>query len=428
MICYASCRMRQFDQRCVQSFIDQVLHHHRATTTSARPGGAAELGAGVVFRRHQVHAILTVRQRPHFGRHAQWEEFTIMNPKILLSCFLLLVASPLFAREKSDVLVMRNGDRLTCEIKSLDSDTLSISLDYAAGAVSINWGKVDHIESKQLFLVKTQDGLVYSGSLSTVASLGARPTKIELLEASTRKLELDKTHIIHIEETDLSFWRRFNGEIGLSSIYNKGNQSAQYNLNADATYPRERWSASVSYSSSFSSSKGSSAVTRNETQANAQRLLRWNNWYYAGLADFLQSSESGIQLQSTFGGGIGRYLKNTNNTMISVYSGLAWQNIAYHQQVMPATNQQVTAALIVGEMKLFRFDKTNLNLTATVLPALSKSGRVHTNLNVGYDIELWRKFNWNFSFYGNWDSQPPPGLSGSDYGASSGISRKFGNR
>ena len=62
---------------------------------------------------------------------------------------------------------MRNGDRLTCEVKSLDADTLSISLDYAAGTVSIDWGKVDHIESKQLFLVKTQGGLVYSGSLST---------------------------------------------------------------------------------------------------------------------------------------------------------------------------------------------------------------------------------------------------------------------
>jgi hypothetical protein len=169
-------------------------------------------------------------------------------------------------------------------------------------------------------------------------------------------------------------------------------------------------------------------VTRNEAQFNAQRLLRWNNWYYAGLTDLLQSSQSGIQLQSTFGGGIGRYLKNTNNTVISVYSGLAWENIAYHQQVVPAANQHVIAALIVGEMKLFRFDKTNLNLTAIVLPALSNSGRVHTNLNVGYDIKLWRKFTWNFSFYGNWDNQPPPGFSGIDYGTSSGISYKFGNR
>jgi hypothetical protein len=244
-----------------------------------------------------------------------------------------VLALPLTAREKSDVLVMRNGDRLTCEIQSLNSDTLSISLDYAAGAVSINWGKVDHIESIQLFLVKTQDGLVYSGSLSTPATPGARPTMIEVLEPSARKIELEKTQVIDMEETDLSFWRRLNGQIGLSSIYNKGNQSAQYNLNADATYPGKRWAASVSYTSSFSSSTGSSSVTRNETQLTAQRLLRWNNWYYAGLADFLQSSAQGVQLQSTFGSGIGRYLKNTNSTIISAYGGLAWENIAYQQQV-----------------------------------------------------------------------------------------------
>jgi hypothetical protein len=351
-----------------------------------------------------------------------------MSLKLLCFCSLLVAALPLSAREKSDVLVMRNGDRLTCEIKSLDSDTLSISLDYASGTVSINWGKVDHIESKQLFLVKTQDGLVYSGSLATPSTPEARPIKIEVFEPSTRKVELDKTHVISLEETDLSFWRRLNGEVAVSAIYNKGNQSAQYSLNADAAYPRERWSASVSYSSSFSSSTGSSSVTRNETQLNAQRLLRWNNWYYAGLMDFLQSFEQGIQLQSTFGGGIGRYLKNTNRTVISVHSGVAWQNIAYHKQVLPASNQQVTSALIVGEMSLFRFDKTNLNVTASVLPALSEPGRVHSNVNAAYYVKLWSKFTWNFTFYGNWDNQPPPGFSSSDYGTSSGIAYRFGNR
>jgi uncharacterized protein DUF481 len=350
-----------------------------------------------------------------------------MSPKKALFCFLLFTF-PLSAREKSDVLVMNNGDRLTCEIKSLDSDTLAISLDYAAGLVSINWGKVDHIESKQLFLVKTQDGFVYTGSLSTPATPGARPTKLEVFEASTRKVELDRAHVIHVEETELGFWRRLNGQIGLNSIYNKGNESVQYNFTGDVAYSRERGSASVSYNSSFSSSTGASSVTRNETQLNAHRLLRWNNWYYAGLADFLQSSEQGIQLQSTFGGGIGRYLKNTSNSRISVYGGVAWQNIGYQQQVTPSTNQKVTSALIVGEMNLFRFDKTNLDLTAIVLPALSDPGRVHTNLNVVYYIKIWGNFTWNFSFYGNWDNRPPAGFSGSDYGTSGGIGYKFGNR
>jgi hypothetical protein len=127
-----------------------------------------------------------------------------MNSKILLVCFVLQFAPPLSAREKTDVLVMPNGDRLTCEIKSLSSGTLSISLDYASGTVSIDWDKVDHIESMQLFLVKTQDGLVYSGSLSTPATPGARP-KIKVLEPSRRKIELVQDNVINMEEIDLGF-------------------------------------------------------------------------------------------------------------------------------------------------------------------------------------------------------------------------------
>ena len=39
---------------------------------------------------------------------------------IILVCT-LLIAAPLLARDKSDVIVMKNGDRMTCEIKGLDS-------------------------------------------------------------------------------------------------------------------------------------------------------------------------------------------------------------------------------------------------------------------------------------------------------------------
>jgi hypothetical protein len=181
-----------------------------------------------------------------------------MKQKLFHFFLLFFVALPLFARDKSDILVMRNGDHLTCEIKSLEANTLSISLEYAEGTISIDWAKVDHVESKHLFLVKTQDGLVYSGSLSTPSAVGARPTKIEVIEISTGKIELNKAHVTHMEETDLSLWRRFNGQIGLSSIYSKGNQSIQYNTSADVTYPREHWSAGVNYNSSLSSTAGTS--------------------------------------------------------------------------------------------------------------------------------------------------------------------------
>lgn len=351
-----------------------------------------------------------------------------MKTKIALLSFLLILCLPILAREKTDVLVMRNGDRLTGEIKRLDSDVLYIRLDYVLGIISVEWSKVDHLESKQLFLVKTQEGSVYSGKLSTVASSGAQPAKIEVLESPSKKIELDQNQVTQLEQTAENFLERFNGQIGLGFTYNRGNQAAQYNLNANVNYPRERWSVSAAYSSNLTSSNGSSVSTRNDTQLSALQLLRWNNWYYSGLADFFQSTQQGITLQSTLGGGIGRYIKNTNRTSLSVIGGFGWQQINYRQNLFPSSTQHVASALVSTKLDLFYFDKTNLDVSAMLLPALSDPGRVHFNLNTSYYVRLWRKFTWNITFYGNWDNRPPPGFATADYGTSTGINWRFGNQ
>jgi hypothetical protein len=156
--------------------------------------------------------------------------------------------------------------------------------------------------------------------------------------------------------------------------------------------------------------------------------LRWDNYFYAGLGNFLQSSVQGIRLQTTLGGGIGRYLKNTNNATISVLGGLAWQSTVYDPSITPLGQQNLGAAVIAAEVKLFKFSKTNLNISAALLPALSQPGRVHFNTNASYYVKLFSNLKWNISFYGNWDNQPPSDFSGSDYGSSSGLSWTFGNR
>lgn len=351
-----------------------------------------------------------------------------MKVRKVLLCAAILVARPAAAREKTDVLVMRNGDRLTCEIKSLSADALYISLDYALGTVSIDWFKVDHLESKQLFVVKTQDGEVYSGTLSMPKTEGGRPVSIAVVDSTGGKVELQRNQIAKMDQSFESFWHRLNGFVGLGAIFNKGNQSTQYNLSADVDYPRERWAASTSYNSTLSSSQGVSASSRNQIDASAYHLLPWNNWYYTGIASFLQSSEQGIQLQSTFGGGIGRYLKNTNRVSIMVAGGFAFQKINYQQNILMAPNENVASGWLNAQVKLFRFDRTNLIVKTSLLPALSDPGRVHFNLNTDYYVKLWGDFKFNISFYGAWDSRPPRGFSGSDYGTSAGVNWSFGNR
>ncbi len=350
-----------------------------------------------------------------------------MNFRTLTIICLLMVA-PLLARDSTDVIVMKNGDHLTGEIKGLNEGVLYISMQYIIGTSQVQWSKVDHIESKQLFLVKTEDGSVYTGALSTAETEAGRPMSIEVVEAPEQQVVLERTKVVQMDMTSERFWQRFNGDINTGIIYSKGNQSTQFNLGSDVSYPRERWSATASYNSTLATSTGVTASTRNQFNLGAQRLLRWNNWFYAGLGDLLQSSVQGIQLQSTMGGGIGRYLANSNRATVSVLGGFAWQRTEYSQSVVPAGTQNVAAGAVALNAKLFKFNKTNLNVLATVFPAISQPGRLYSSLNVTYYIKITGNLSWNASFYGNWDNQPPPTFSGSDYGTSSGLSWTFGNK
>jgi len=339
--------------------------------------------------------------------------------------YVLLLVTVLSARESTDVIVMKNGDHLTGEIKGLNAGVLYVDMKYILGTSSVQWSEVAQLESKQLFLVKTEDGSVYTGTLNTVNNPGGRPVEISVAEASGNQVVVDRSRIVEMDMTSEKFFKRFNGSINSGIIYSKGNQSTQYNLGSQLTYPRERWAAGLSYNSSLSASTGASASTRNQLDVDVYRLLRWNNWFYEGLGTFLQSSEQGIIRQGTYGGGVGRLLKNSNSARISVLAGFAGQNTDYSQNAGP---QSLAAGLIATNLQFFRFNKTNGSLTAALLPAISEPGRVKFNLNATYYIKFTGNLAWNVSFYGNWDNRPPYGLSGSDYGSSSGLSWTFGNR
>ena len=341
-------------------------------------------------------------------------------------CIALLLTTPLLSREKTDLIIMNNGDHITGEIKGLDAGVLYVSLDYVSGTISFQWSKVAHLESKQLFIVKTEDGSVYTGSLKGAETRAGRPVQIQVAETPEKKLLIDSSRIVLMSETSENFWQRFSGEVSFGTIYSKGNQSTQYNLNSEAEYLRARWSAQGSYSSTLSSSSGSSASTRNQLNLGYRHLLPWNNYFYSALASFRQSSEQDIRLQTIVGGGIGRYLKNNNHAIIAVLGGLAWQSTNYTPATVVPATQNLAAALIGAEVQFFKFSKTNLNVTATLFPALSEPGRVLFNTNASYYIKIFGNLSWNISFYGNWDSQPPAHLSGSDYGSSSGLTWTFG--
>jgi len=339
----------------------------------------------------------------------------------------LLAAAPLWAGEKTDVLYMKNGDRLTCEIKTLSAGVLQVSLDYVDGTISLDWLAIDSLSSKRLFIVMLEDGSVYSGKLAIVADPG-QPAKLKLSSGPGSFVLIDKEDIVTLGETSDDFWRRFAVSISAGIIYAKANNSTQYNFTSSFTYPRPRWSASLLFNSALSTASGIQSSTRNQLDLNAYHLLPPKNWFYSGQGTLLQSTEQSIDLRTGIGGSIGRYVTNTEHFSLAFGGGLGWQNTQYSQAVASTEPEDIVALLISGNMRLVKFKRTKLTASFSALPALSDPGRFFFNTNADIFFKLFSNFSLTFTFYGNWDTRPPPTFSGSDYGFTTGLAWTIGNQ
>jgi hypothetical protein len=67
---------------------------------------------------------------------------------ILLGCLFVLTA---FAKNSDDVVVLKNGDRLTGEIKGLQRGELRIKADYMAEPFGLIGPRLKQLKANQLF-------------------------------------------------------------------------------------------------------------------------------------------------------------------------------------------------------------------------------------------------------------------------------------
>lgn len=348
-----------------------------------------------------------------------------------LASLLLVVAgvlgpAPLHA-DSADTLYMKNGDRLTGTIKKLNAGALQVSLAYADGTVSIGWNRVQRIVSANLFIVHLDDGSVYSGRLAIVPSDEADSVRIRITSSDGTSVLIDKRQIAALGSTSDSFWGRFSGNLASGLSYTKGNANTAFSFSSSVLYARPRWDAGLSFNSNLSTAEGSDQTTRNQGILSATRLMPWKNWFYAGYLSGLQSSEQAITMQGTLGGGVGRFLTNRSDFKASLTGGLSYQSTNYEAGVSGEESGDILAFLLNGRLSYVRFKQTSLYVNANALPALNDWGRVFYNVNANYYLQLFGDLDWNLSFYGNWDSRPPTGSSGSDFGVNSGLSISFGD-
>jgi len=340
---------------------------------------------------------------------------------LLVLAALACICSPARA-QRHDVVVMKNGDRFTGEVKSLQNGLLYVKVDYVSSNVGLDWSQVRSVESSAIFQIVLNNGHRLEGKIQKLPSENTG-TEDFLIQAATEEVSVPSASVASVEPRKPTFWRQLQGSIDFGYSYTSGNNQSALNADTTAAYQTPGWEASTSFDSTFSGQTGASKTNREDLQATFQKFLNRDS-FLVGYSDWLHSSQQDLTLRTTLAAGYGRYLKHTTNSSLGWLSGVAYIHESFVTSTASPSDQNGEA--VVGlQYNLVRFNFGQFNSQVLVFPGLTDAGRVRMTTNNSLTIKLANNFHLTFTFWDNFDSVPPPTARKNELGMSSGIGWSF---
>ena len=239
------------------------------------------------------------------------------NPIRLLTCVFLLITLDQAIAAKTDVVMLVNGNAVTGEIESLEFGSLRYDTD-SMGTVSIDWEDIVSITSNQQLQVEVTDGRRYFGNLSS----SDERFQIKVTTQS-ETVELPTNQIVRVTPiiTDDRFWRRLEGDISFGFNSQKSSEVTTMNLASDVRYRTRKYLVGLEVFSAITDQPTEETKARQKLELNYERF-RQNRWFTDWLTSWESNDELGIQSRVSAGGGVGRYLVQTNTKQFSITGGV----------------------------------------------------------------------------------------------------------
>lgn len=337
--------------------------------------------------------------------------------RILLACVFLLVAYPAGA-QRSDVVVLDNGNAITGEIKSLQQGKLKFKTDNI-GTIYCEWDHVQSLSSSNLFEVENQNGVFHYGML--IATTEGKT--LAILE-SEDTIILDMEDVVAIMPIKKTFLERIDGSLNVGFSFTSADNILQYSLESDATYRKRKYMASIRLSSIQTRQEGKDDIIRDSLGFSYTRDFG-KRYFGRGSLDFSRNSELGIALRTQLGYSFGRNVIQTNRTRLSWNTGFA---ISSETPIGEEATEKNLSAVLGAKYHffLYNFPKTDILIEFSILPGITDWPRNRVDINASLRREIIKDFTLNFSFYDSYDSDPPAeATSNHDYGAIFSIGWTF---
>jgi putative salt-induced outer membrane protein YdiY len=344
---------------------------------------------------------------------------------LLLAFFLFFIVRFSSAKRKDDVVVMKNGDTFTGEIKELQYGELVFKSDYMKDSVHLDWKRVKNLISKDTYIIQLSDGRRITGAIQKIVDTAKQNNEEFKIIVEDVTVELHPEDVIVIEQRELSFWNQLTGGVSYGFSFAGGNtKSVNSSLSANVAFNTEKNSVRAATSSQYDLQTHAQSTNRFTFDAQYGRSLT-TRWIAAGLFSVLKSNQQDLELRSTYGGGMGRRLVQTDRTSLLAIAGMAYSHERYVPQPGTEPIRNNAEALLGLTFSTFRFSKMDMNSQTFLFPSLSDPGRFRLSSQSILRIELIRNFDWNFQVYENYDTRPPVNAPKNDLGLTTSLGWTF---
>jgi len=346
----------------------------------------------------------------------------LRGPALIL--ILMLLACTAFGKRKDDVVVMKNGDRFTGEIKSLQQGELVFKSDYMADSVRLDWNRVERLDSKDTYIVMLSSGTRVTGSIGRAATAGEAGGEVQIVTANST-MQIKPTEVIAIQQHEVTFVQQLTGSVNYGLSFGSGNSSTNSSLGANVAYTTEKNSIQLNTTSQFTYQSKAENTNRRFTLDSQYGHMLTEKWLAAGLFSLLRSNQQDLDLRTTYGAGFGRRLIRTDRTSLLAVAGVDYSHESYSAQAGTEPVHDNAESLFGLTFSTFRFKTFSANSQLLVYPNLTETGRVRLESQSNVQIELLKNFFWNLQFYENRDSRPPINSPKNDLGVTTSVGWKF---
>lgn len=339
-----------------------------------------------------------------------------MRWRVMCLLGLLACTPPSFAREKTDVVALRNGDRITGEVVGLQYGILQLKTDNI-GTIAIEWPSVRSIDTSFSYYVEQAGNRHYFGHIR------AKDGDLTVADESG-SIAIPMSDVARLSQVESGFWERIDGSLAIGYQFTKSNDVSISSLSFQSDYRSPRIEASLS-ASALSTTTPDEGTSDRDQIASTIRFVgaKKNFWMLLGSLD--RNEELGIDGRVQIGAAAGRHFFQSPFTQLTGIAGLS-----FNQEWASGANggQQSLEGVIGGEWRVFRFSDPETNIDASLLgyPSLTESGRYRTEANVTLSREIINDLTLDLTYYNSYDSDPPDETaSRSDYGIVTSLGYKF---